>query len=55
MVRFADLQCSQLYIDKSQGATILGVEEDDIVGAIHDSVKLSLESQNKEMVEMRAE
>ena len=55
MVKFADLQCSKLFIDKTQAAEFLGVTEDDIVGAIHDSVKQSLESLDKTMVEMRAE
>lgn len=55
MEKFAELQCRCLFIDKSQVATQLGVTEDDIVGAIHDSVNLSLESLGKQMVEMRAE
>ncbi len=40
MVKFTDLQCSNLFIDKSLGCDKLGVTEDDIDGAIGDSIRL---------------
>ena len=40
MVKLADIMCSNLFIDKSEGSTELGVEEDDIDAAIGDSVLL---------------
>lgn len=40
MVKFTKLQCANLFIDKSLGCEPLGVTEDDIDGAIGDSVKL---------------
>ncbi len=40
MVRFAALQCSTTYIDKTQGCEKLGVRPDDIDAAIADSMKL---------------
>ncbi|MEL7608949.1 MAG: NAD(P)-dependent oxidoreductase [Bacillota bacterium] len=43
MVKFAALQCSNQFIDKSLGSEPLGVEPDDIDAAIGDSVGLSLE------------
>ena len=43
MVKFADLQCSNQFIDKSLGCIPLGVEEDDIEAAIGESVKLSMD------------
>lgn len=55
MAKFSELQCRNLFIDKSEGAQFLGVEPDDIVNAIHDSVLLSLKSLDKKLMEMRAE
>ena len=40
LVRFADVMCSNLFIDKSEGCEFLGVEDDDIEAAIGDSVLL---------------
>ncbi|MCH3918616.1 MAG: NAD(P)-dependent oxidoreductase [Spirochaetia bacterium] len=47
MVKFTDLQCSKLFIDKSLGCEPLGVEEDDIDKAIGDSVQLCLDILDK--------
>lgn len=41
MVKFADLMCSNLFIDKSLGCEKLGVTDDDIDAAIGDSIRLS--------------
>ncbi len=38
--KLADIQCNRLYIDKKLGCVPLGVTEDDITGAIMDSMKL---------------
>lgn len=43
MVKFADLQCSNQFIDKSLGCEPLGVKPDDIDAAIGDSIKLCLD------------
>lgn len=43
MVRFAPLMARKMFIDKELGSQRLGVQEDDIVRAITDSVKLSLD------------
>lgn len=56
--KFAQLQCSELFIDKSLGCIPLGVEEDDIVGAIQDSVRLSvsiLDGKTTNAVDMKGE
>jgi nucleoside-diphosphate-sugar epimerase len=42
MVKFADLQCSNLFIDRSLGCEPLGVKPDDIEAAIGDSIQLCL-------------
>lgn len=42
MVKFASLQCSDQFIDKSLGCEPLGVQPDDIDAAIGQSVQLSL-------------
>ncbi|MGN0072145.1 MAG: NAD-dependent epimerase/dehydratase family protein [Atopobiaceae bacterium] len=42
MVRFADIQCTDLFIDRNLGSVPLGVTDDDIDAAIGDSVKLSM-------------
>ena len=43
MVKFTDLQCSNLFIDKKLGCVPLHVEEDDIDRAIGDSIKLRVD------------
>lgn len=43
MVKFTDLQCSNLFIDKSLGCEKLHVEPDDIDAAIGDSIHLCIE------------
>jgi hypothetical protein len=43
MVKFTDLQCANLFIDKSLGSEPLGVQPDDIDAAIGDSIRLCLE------------
>lgn len=57
MVKFAALQCSNMFIDKSEGCTKLGVTDDDIQGAIGDSMHLCKEILDKkvEAVSMRGE
>ena len=40
LVRFADVMCSNLFISKREGAQELGVTDDDIEGAIGDSMLL---------------
>lgn len=40
MVKFTDIMCSNLFIDKSEGCEALGVTDDDIDGAIGDSILL---------------
>jgi len=57
MVKFAALQCSNMFIDKSEGCTKLGVTEDDIKAAIGDSMKLCKDILDKkvETVTMRGE
>jgi nucleoside-diphosphate-sugar epimerase len=40
MVKFADIMCSNLFIFKNEGCAELGVTEDDIDGAIGDSILL---------------
>ncbi|MBQ4300758.1 MAG: hypothetical protein II765_04395, partial [Lachnospiraceae bacterium] len=57
MVKFTDLQCSNLFIDKSLGCDILHVEADDIDKAIGDSIKLCVDvlDGKTKAVEMRGE
>ena len=57
MFKFAALQCSNMFIDKSEGCTKLGVTEDDIKAAIGDSLKLCKDILDKkvETVTMRGE
>lgn len=43
MVKFTDLQCSNLFIDKSLGCEKLHVEPDNIDAAIGDSIRLCIE------------
>ena len=40
MVKFTDVMCSNLFIDKSEGCDFLGVTDDDIDAAIGDSILL---------------
>ena len=40
MVKFTDIMCSNLFIDKSEGCDALGVTDDDIDAAIGDSILL---------------
>lgn len=49
MVKFTDLQCSNLFIDKALGCDKLGVEPDDIDAAIGDSVRLCMDVINKKV------
>ncbi|MDL2235140.1 NAD(P)-dependent oxidoreductase [Christensenellaceae bacterium OttesenSCG-928-L17] len=58
MVKFADLQCSEQFIDKSLGCVPLGVTEDDIDAAIGSSIRLCLDildGKAKDVVEMKGE
>ncbi len=58
MVKFADLQCSRQFIDKSLGCVPLGVEPDDIDSAIGDSIRLCLDIRDgkaKDILEMKGE
>lgn len=43
MVKFTDLQCANLFIDKALGCEPLGVQPDDIDAAIGESIKLCLD------------
>lgn len=47
MVKFTDLQCANLFIDKALGCDKLGVEPDDIDAAIGDSIRLCMDVINK--------
>lgn len=49
MVKFADLQCSNQFIDKKLGCEPLGVTEDDIDAAIGDSIKLCVDILDKKV------
>lgn len=49
MVKFTDLQCSNLFIDKSLGCEKLGVQPDDIDAAIGDSIRLCMDIVNKKV------
>lgn len=57
MVKFTELQCSNLFIDKSMGCDPLGVGEDDIGSAIGDSIVLCLDilNGNGDVIGMRGE
>lgn len=57
MVKFADLQFSNMFIDKNEGSTQLGVTEDDIIEAIHDSIRLSIDvvDANVEVIDMKVD
>lgn len=43
MVKFTDLQCANLFIDKALGCEPLGVQPDDIDAAIGESIRLCLD------------
>ena len=49
MVKFAALQCSNLFIDKADGSEKLGVKPDDIDAAIADSMKLCKDIMDKKV------
>ncbi len=57
LAKFSKVQCAETFIDKSLGSEILGVEPDDIIGAIGDSVKLCMKilDKNVPIVEMKGE
>lgn len=57
LVKFADVMCSNLFIFKNEGASELGVTEDDIDSAIGDSVLLSRDIvvNKKEVIAMKGE
>lgn len=57
MVKFADMQCSNLFIDKKAGCDKLHVEPDDIDSAIGDSIRLCLDvlDGKQQVVGMRGE
>ncbi len=45
----SDLQCSNLFIDKSLGCEKLGVQPDDIDAAIGDSIRLCMDIVNNKV------
>ena len=56
--KFADIQCSNTYIDKELGCIPLGVQEDDIEAAIGESVRLAmdvLDGKVKNIIGMKGE
>lgn len=58
MVKFADLQLSNMFIDKELGCVPLSVEPDDIKAAISESMQLSkeiIEGKADDTVDMKAE
>jgi hypothetical protein len=57
MVKFTALQCAELFINKSLGCEPLGVTDDDIDGAIGDSIRLSIDilDNKTQVLEMKAE
>ncbi len=58
MGKFVKLQTSKLFIDASEAAIFLGVNDDDINKAITDSIKLSLavlENKEESIVDMKGE
>lgn len=57
MVKFTDLMCSNLFIDKKLGCDFLGVKADNMDAAIGDSIKLCLDIMNKktDVVDMKGE
>ncbi len=57
MVKFADLQCSNQFIDRALGCDLLGVEADDIEQAIGASIQLCLDilDRQAEVVDMQGD
>ncbi len=57
MVKFTDLQCSNLFIDKSLGCDKLTVKSDNIDEAIGDSIRLCMDVVNKkaDVIAMKGE
>lgn len=57
VLKLGEIQCSELFIDKSEGSEPLGVQPDDIEAAIGDSIKLCVEilDQKIETVGMKGE
>jgi len=57
MTKFVDMQTSNLFIKKEEACLPLGVTDDDIDGAIGESVLLSMEvlSQKAKVIDMKAE
>ena len=58
MPKFADIQAVETYIDKSLGCIPLGVEEDDIVAAIGESIRHSVDVMDgkvKNVISMKGE
>ena len=57
MVKFTDVMCSNLFIDRSEGCDFLGVTEDDIDAAIGDSILLCREiiENNAQVIGMKGE
>ncbi len=58
MTHFCDIQCSEIFIDKSEGCIPLGVTDDNIDKAIGESIGLSVEildGKKKNLVEMKGE
>ena len=56
LVKYAKLQANNLFIEKSEAAIFLEIEEDDIKQAIKDSIRLSLEvieQKHDEIIEMK--
>lgn len=56
LVKYAKLQATNLFIEKSEAAIFLEIEEDDIKQAIKDSIRLSLEvieQKYDEIIEMK--
>jgi len=57
LLKLGEIQCSELFIDKSEGSEPLGVKPDDIEAAIGDSIKLCIEilDQKLQTVGMKGE
>ncbi len=57
LLKLGELQCSELFINKSEGSEPLGVQPDNIEAAIGDSIRLCVEilDKNLQTVEMKGE
>ena len=57
VLKLGEIQCSELFIDKSEGCEPLGVQPDNIEAAIGDSIKLCVEILDKKLqtVDMKGE